>query len=411
VQNAVTTSIAQLTYRSIHMAVLTWILGANPRAVTIRHHLVAAFVAGLLWFRGHATCTAISRGGEASHDALNRLLTGSALRAFLQILALSLVDRRKGYLVIDDVVIGKTGRFIDGIKYLFCPSEDRKLLALNAVVLGWTDGKVFIPLTFRFWKKPLVDPPKRRRGRKAKRPVEQGPVRAFDDTQFKTKIELAIDMLHWAHQRGFTPQAVLFDCYYLTKRVTTWLKPKKWHWVSRIKAGRKLVRNGKPFSAKKWVQLAPIKRAPKITTSVEAELPGWGNVRIIRANDVPGASKRFLVGSNPNWHRGTIERLYGHRWAIETAFRDGSQLLGLKDCQCRSFQAQENHFALVLMAYAFLQSQKVRRETSGDVIARFSHVTITHTTSLSQSKVRQITRERRRRDHDPHHAPISASAA
>jgi hypothetical protein len=392
------------------LAVLTWILGANPRAVTIRHHLVAAFVAGLLWFRGHATCATISRGGEASHDALNRLLSGPALRGFLQILALRLVDRRKGYLVIDDVVIGKTGRVISGIKYLFCPSEDRKLLALNAVVLGWTDGKTFIPLTFRFWKKPLVEPAKGRRGKKS-RAADLGPVVAFDGTPFKTKIELAIDMLHWAHQRGFTPRAVLFDCYYLTNRVISWLKPRKWHWVSRIKEGRKLIRNGKPFSAKKWIQLAPIKRAPKITTSVEADLPGWGPVRIIRANDVPGASRRFLVGSNPNWHRGTIERLYGHRWAIETAFRDGSQLLGLKDCQCRSFRAQENHFALVLMAYAFLQSQKVRKETTGDVIARFNHVTVTHTATAGQPRVRHLRRERRRLRQNAPHAPTSALAA
>ena len=33
--------------------------------------------------------------------------------------------------------------------YLFCPSEDKKLLALNAVVLAWSDGKTCIPLTFR----------------------------------------------------------------------------------------------------------------------------------------------------------------------------------------------------------------------------------------------------------------------
>lgn len=48
-QNAVPTSISQLTYRSLYSAVLTWILGANSRAVTIRYRLVAAFVAGLLW--------------------------------------------------------------------------------------------------------------------------------------------------------------------------------------------------------------------------------------------------------------------------------------------------------------------------------------------------------------------------
>jgi putative transposase len=395
VQNAVSITIAQLTYRSLYLAILTWILGVNSRAVTIRYRLVAAFIAGLLWFRGSATCAAISRGGEASHDALNRLLTGSSLRSFLQILALSLVDRRRGYLVIDDVVIGKVGPKIAGIKYLFSPSERRKLLALNAIVLGWTDGKVFIPLTFRFWK----------------RPEEKGSAIAFDGTPFRTKIELAIEMLHWAHQRGFAPQAVLFDCYYLTRRLVGWLHGRQWHWVSRMKEGRVLIRNGRKFSAKRWVKLAPIRRAPKLTTSVVADLPGWGPVRVIRANDIPGAKRRFLVGSNPNWGRNTIERLYGHRWKIETTFRDSTQLLGLKDCQCRDFQAQQNHFALVLMAYTFLQSQKVRRETSGDVIARFSHVTINHTGAISQPKVRHLRPERRRRRQKHHHAPTSAAAA
>lgn len=383
-QNAVSITIAQLTYRSLYSVILTWILGVNSRAVTVRYHLVAAFIAGLLWFRGTATCTAIERGGVASHDALNRLLTGSSLRSFLQILALGLVDRRRGYLVIDDVVIGKEGPKIAGIKYLFSPSERRKLLALNAIVLGWTDGKTFIPITFRFWK----------------RPVEKGSAVAFDGTPFRTKIELAIEMLHWAYQRGFAPQAVLFDCYYLTRRLVGWLHDRQWHWVSRIKEGRVLIRNGRKFSAKRWVKLAPIHRAPKLTTSVVADLPGWGPVRVIRANDIPGAKRRFLVGSNPNWGRNTIERLYGHRWRIETTFRDSAQLLGLKDCQCRSFQAQQNHFALVLMAYTFLQSQKVRKETSGQVIQRLTAQPAALASTTPRSYVRPIKPERRRRRRD-----------
>src|SRR5690606_19735496 len=137
---------------------------------------------------------------------------------------------------------------------------------------------------------------------------------------------------------------------------------RKWQWVSRIKAKRRLIRKGRKFSARHWVLLSRIRRAPKLSTSVVATLPDWGEVRLIKANDWPGAKPRFLVGSNPNWGRGIIERLYRHRWQIETTFRNGTQLLGLKDCQCRNFQAQQNHFALVLMAYAFLQSQKLRKE-------------------------------------------------
>lgn len=156
---------------------------------------------------------------------------------------------------------------------------------------------------------------------------------------------------------------------------------------------------------------APIRRAPKLTTSVVADLPGWGPVWVIRANDIPGAKRRFLVGSNPNWGRNTIERLYGHRWKLETTFRDGTQLLSLKDCQCHNFQAQQNHFALVLMAYAFLQSQKVRQETSCAVIKRLVSVAVEIPELIPTAKVRPIKPERRRRRRDALYATASDPAA
>jgi hypothetical protein len=392
VQNAVPSTIQQLTYWSIYEAVLTWILGANPRAVTIQWRLVAAFMAGLLWFRGTASCSSIARSGVASPDALNRLLTGPLLRSCLQILALSLIPKGKGYLAIDDVIIGKTGIKIAGVKYLYSPSDKRKLLALNAIVLGWTDGDRFIPLTFRFWKMPET----------------KGSAIAFDGTPFKTKIELAIDMLHWAYQRKLAPKAVLFDCYYLTQRLIGWIKLRQWHWVSRIKEGRAMIRNGKPFSAKKWIKLAPIRRAPKLTTSVTAELPGWGMVRIIRANDIPNAKRRFLVGSNPEWGRDVIERLYGYRWKVEVLFRDSSQMLGLKQCQCRSFRAQENHFALVLMTYAFLQSQRRRKETAGQIANRLIERPMPHAAPPPSPTIRRIRPERRHRRRNAHYARPAA---
>ena len=49
----------------------------------------------------------------------------------------------------------KVGRLIEGVKWLYDSSSGEKVLALNPVVLGWTNGKIFIPLSFRFWKRPL----------------------------------------------------------------------------------------------------------------------------------------------------------------------------------------------------------------------------------------------------------------
>lgn len=67
---------------------------------------------------------------------------------------------------------------------------------------------------------------------------------------------------------------------------------------------------------------------------------------------------------------GRIISLYHKRWDIEVAFRNTKPLAGLGDCQCRSFQTQDNHVALVFLAYLFVLDQARVGETAGEVITR-----------------------------------------
>lgn len=200
-ENASSLTIPQFGYQVLYQAIQKWLLGLNPRRIPLYLPLVAAYLAGVLWTRGAATCVAMAAGGAFSHDALNRLLIGPCLRGLMQMAALTMVNRLGGYLVIDDIVLDKEGPKIAGIAWLHSSSLGKKVLTLNPVVLGWTNGRVFIPLTFRFWK-----PPKTRiKGKPSKE--------AFDGSPFQTKLELAVEMLRWARSRGFTPTAVLFDAY------------------------------------------------------------------------------------------------------------------------------------------------------------------------------------------------------
>src|SRR4029078_4642507 len=86
-------TIPQLPYNVLYHLILRWLATLNRRHLQASLPLVARYVAGLLWVRGAATCSAIAAGGRASHDALNRLLIGPCLRGVLQRVALSLVDR------------------------------------------------------------------------------------------------------------------------------------------------------------------------------------------------------------------------------------------------------------------------------------------------------------------------------
>lgn len=394
-ENASYSTIPQLSYRLLHQQVLSWLSGLNPRRIQACLPLVAGFLAGLLWVRGAVTCTAIAAGGAFSHDALNRLLIGPALRGWLQMSALTMVNRLGGYLVFDDVVLDKTGRRIQGIHRLFSSSLDTTVLALNVVVMGWTNGKVFIPLTFRFWKPP----------------VEKGSKLAFDGMPFKTKIELAIEMLDWARSRGFEPTAVLFDAYYLADPIIARLRKFKWQWVSRIKSNRLLSVDGMKLQLGRWDELAQVGWVRPRGKSERCVLPGWGEVRVIVVQGKHDQEPRYLIGSNPEWGRGRIIGLYGHRWDIEVSFRNTKQLAGLGDCQCRDFRAQENHVALVLLGYLFVLSQARPRETAGEVIGRVKSAhTVVADVRFTQT-IRPIELERRARRQTSRPASRSSYAA
>jgi SRSO17 transposase len=377
----------QLTYRLYQGALLMWLAGLNTRHLkTVNLPLVAAVMAGLLWTRGRASCLAMAMGGAFTHDALTRLLNGQSLRAVLETAALTLVERMGGYLVLDDVVWEKRGKLIAGVTKLFMSSESRYISGLNAVVLVWTDGKgLRVPLTFRFWKKPKWQTKKGHSWY------------AFDDTRHQTKNELAVELLDWAYQKGFKPTAVLFDAAYPSRQMLKYLKHRKWQWVSRLKGNRALKVGGKKFSLDQWEEEAVAGRAPALGKSVPAMLTDWGQVRVIATRVKEDGSLRFLVGSNPNWGRGRIEAMYGHRWCIETLFRDGKQLAGLGDCQCRGWQAQQNHFALALLALAFIAHQAGRSESSGSALGRIVNRAITLVAAPVPAKVRPIKLARRKK--------------
>ena len=59
--------------------------------------------------------------------------------------------------------------------------------------------------------------------------------------------------------------------------------------------------------------------------------------------------------------------LTGARWAIETCFREGRQLLGLGNCEGRSWQGWHRHMTLCLLLNFFLLQGKLALKKSNPV--------------------------------------------
>lgn len=385
-------NLPQLNCFLLYQAVHSWLKGVNPRRIQVHLPLVAAYIAGLLWLGSRASCMSMAAGTTFSHDALNRLLSGVRLCGLLQLVALRLVKRKGGYLVIDDIVMAETGKKIEGTTWLYSPKLESKVMALNVVVLGWTDGKIYFPLTFRFWKPPAT------RNAKTRRPSEK----SFDGTPFRTKLSQAVEMLEWAKRCQFEPTAVLFDSYYLTKEVLSRLKHFDWQWISRMKENRVFYHELVKYQPWQWHELGECGEIPK-KKSLPIHLPGWGAARLVKSKLKGAKEPRYLAASNPNWGAAVIERLYGYRWKIETSFRDGCQNLALDACQCRKWRAQENHVALSLLAYCFTAAQAQKHETIGKVILRLKSQPVRISEMPQPPKVRQLKPEfsgKRQKPHD-----------
>jgi Transposase DDE domain len=163
----------------------------------------------------NATCLGLTEIKEhVSHDALNRAVNGSL--EFTTVLS-SLVSRhapKGGCLVVDDTILTQYSQGLSCVFKLKDTKTGAFTLAVNVVLLCWTDGATTIPIAFRIYQGKCVG-----------------------------KISLAVELLEVAALLGFTPTQVLFDSWYASQGVFDAVHALGAHFVTRLKKNRVL--NGK----------------------------------------------------------------------------------------------------------------------------------------------------------------------
>ncbi|MDI6902627.1 MAG: transposase [Methanocellales archaeon] len=108
-------------------------------------------------------------------------------------------SRRNGYLILDDVLISKTGRCMSGVGLIFSKSEGRSVLGHNFVSTHYSDERGQYPVDLRMYiKEELAEPM---------------------GVEFKTKIEIAIDLINSAVDNGVSANTVAFDTWYFAKEL------------------------------------------------------------------------------------------------------------------------------------------------------------------------------------------------
>jgi len=334
----------------------------------------------------------------ARKDAFYRFQRNpSRWRSFLYMIMVKISEKlcfeqyplRERYFVIDDSPIPKRGRNLENVSFLYDHSIGRAFLGYCIVALGLFTGENFYPLDFayRFGTK-----------RHPKSPEETiGDPRSISglmshEAKHHGKVQLALQMIQRACDRGVRAGYVLFDSWYAWPSLINAIRriSADLHVICRLKDSKVLYGyNGKKYRLSELYQkvktsLRKDSRTGLYLKRVTVLFPGsLEPVVIVFAkgyhepdqDDVKGTKRDkespwvAFLSTDTRLHASTIIKKYTKRWTIEVCFKECKQLLGLGKDQSTDFHAQVFSTTASFLRYNLLNflNEKENRTTMGDL--------------------------------------------
>jgi len=284
----------------------------------------------------------------------------------------------KGWLIIDDSLIEKFGKFMEAVSKQYDHCCNRYLQYAHClVVLIYADknGNRY-PLNFNLWR--------------SKQDCQK------TKQEFHTKIDIAKGLIQYALDQGIPFQGVLFDSWYFCKDLVDFIESHNKDWITVSKSNRKIVHQGKTISLKKYAETTirdtqEKRRLTKFITkryrtqqekayrfkSIKKSMPclkrGRQTVRVILCYEYDKNNKlspepMFVVSNRKNLMPQTLLQIYQMRWAVETFFRDAKQHLGLEDYQMRKLKGIKSHWCLVFTSAVILELVRAKCVSKRDPI-------------------------------------------
>ena len=302
-------------------------------------------------------------------------------------------------LILDDTLCEHVGSLFDYVDRHYNHGEDTYPLAHNPVTSHYVSGPVRFPVDLRLYRryeectrwaeyvhKHFPDHPIPTKSKeRARLHKEVDPILLEDPDfqqlhqQFRTKIDLSIDLLEAAIRHKVPFSVLVFDSWYLAEELVSMARYRHKDWISLLKKNRNLETNsfvlkdttGKPIwlagphiAVEDLVPLIPPTAYRAVTVgdktywtfTLAVRLPGLGKVRLVVSfkNAELTGTYAVLVSNRVDWHAQRIITLYLQRWPIETFYQDGKGHLGLDEYRMRNAEAIQKHWCLVFVAYSFL---------------------------------------------------------
>ena len=307
--------------------------------------------------------------------------------------------RMKVYLIIDDSLLEKFGRHMEGTGYLFSTKDGKSILCHDIVTSCMVvNGKEY-PVDVRLYVREEVC-------------MKQ-------NIQFKTRIELALELINFFTVPDNTDVIVLFDSWYLCSDIVDAVHAKGWHYVSESKSNRRVVFDddydddyydgGMDTSIK---ELPVLFRHMFSDHAIEGELyssfqtnvrmGGLGSINLlmkVKMFQKDPDEMHFLVSDIMEMDTQSMVLTYGIRHKIEEFYRNSKQSLGLGEYMVRDIMASNRHWRLVFVTYTLLillkETQNLLQHTIGELCDWIRERCV----ESLMSKVYSMTRENLKFEH------------
>ena len=249
------------------------------------------------------------------------------------------------YLIIDDTGTEKTGKHIQGTGVFKNHNGDKPFYFGHSIVKAIMVYKgISLPAGIRIYFKEEYC--------------------QNEGIPFKTKNQLAAELIaEFSPPRGMKV-VVLFDSWFLCPTVANATHAKRWHYVSQLKSNRSIYLSARKYKASEFADFVREKFSlsdycprrkdqPVSVYQRVVRLNKLGRVNLVLSRDAKGSLK-YMVTDLVSTPALSVVKRYDLRWNIECYFRDVKQHLGLGEYQMRSLHGIVRHLYIVMIAYILL---------------------------------------------------------
>jgi len=266
------------------------------------------------------------------------------------------------YLIIDDSLVEKSGKKIEGVAKHHSHKEDKLVLghvwvSAQLVVAGYS-----YPLAWRLYR----------------RQVEC----EANDAPFYSKPELARAMIAQYQPLADTQTIVLTDSWYANQDLIKLCRKRDFHYIGAVKANRKLKVGHHNQQVQQWRAVLPKSAFERVKLgdqrykvwATQGQLSCGQSVRALVNRRIGVKKWRYLVCTDTALAPQSILAAYFVRWEVENFYRAAKFILGWSDYQMRDLTAIENHVLLMMVTHAYLEIQ--RREALDNTTEIDAHFTL-----------------------------------